>query len=218
MNTTDALAVFREEMNDEAAPYLWSDSWFFRRLDEAQKIFCRLTDGIEDASTAAIVEATILTGDEWVPLDKRILKVREVVNAATGRSLYIYNTEEASQRGLLFDGVPGEPRVLVSGQSKDKLRVWPMPNADMAVRLRVYRLPLVSLTDAGDEEFEIDEQHHLALLHWVKSCAYGKEDAETFNRSKRDDYEQRFNAYCAMAKREQSRHRKAVSTVAYGGL
>ena len=33
MNSSDALEVFREEMNDEATPYLWSDSLVFRYLD-----------------------------------------------------------------------------------------------------------------------------------------------------------------------------------------
>lgn len=97
------------------------------------------------------------------------------------------------------------------------LRAWPFPNNTATVELRVFRLPLVPITDAGDQELEIDEQHHLSLLLWMKHRAYGKEDAETFDRSKRDDFEQRFQAYCARAKAEQVRLRHPAGTVQYGG-
>ena len=99
-----------------------------------------------------------------------------------------------------------------------KYGAWPLPTEDTDIELRVFRLPLVDITDAGDEEFEIDEQHHMALLLWAKAMAYGKEDAETFNKSKRDDYEVRFRSYCAEAKKEQGRLRRDVGVVAYGGL
>lgn len=217
MNSSEALEVFREEMNDEAAPFLWSDSWFFRALDEAQKNFCRWTEGIEDASTPAITQATILAGDEWVDLDKRVLKVREVVNVATGRPYKVHNMEDAVRLGVVFGGRVGQIEAFVAGLSKQKLRAWPQPTEDTDIEMRVFRLPLVGITDAGDEEFEIDEQHHQPLLLWVKSRAYGKEDIETFNRSKRDDYETRFRVYCEAAKREQVRLRHTVGTVAYGG-
>lgn len=217
MNTSDALEVFREEMNDEATPYLWSDPWFFRALDEAQKNFCRWTEGIEDATTPAITQATVLANEEWVDLDPRVLKVREVVNVATGRPYKVHNMEDAARLGVVFGGRVGQIEAFVAGLSKNKLRAWPKPTADTDVELRVFRLPLVGITDAGDEEFEIDEQHHLSLLLWVKARAYGKEDVETFNRSKRDDYEGRFRAYCEAAKREQVRLRHTVGVVAYGG-
>jgi len=66
MNSSDALEVFREEMNDEATPYLWSDSLVFRYLDQAQKNFCRWTEGIEDSTTTAITQATVTAGVDWV--------------------------------------------------------------------------------------------------------------------------------------------------------
>lgn len=217
MNSSELLEVFREEMNDEATPYLWSDSWFFRRLDEAQKKFCRLTEGIEDASTPAITGATLTAGSSWVTLDPRVLKVREVVNAATGRPYKIHSMEDAARLGVVFNGRTGAVETFVFGLEKHKLRAWPTPTADLTLELRVFRLPMETITDVGDQALEIDEQHHLPLLHWVKAMAYGKEDIETFNRSKRDDYEARFLSYCADARKEQGRARHDAGTVAYGG-
>jgi hypothetical protein len=78
-------------------------------------------------------------------------------------------------------------------------------------------LPLVNIDEDADE-FEIDEQHHLALLHWVKHKAYSKDDAETFDRRKADEFEARFRSYCAAAKVEQNRARHPAGSVMYGGL
>lgn len=218
MNSTELLEVFREEMNDEATPYLWSDLWFFRRLDEAQKNFCRLTEGIEDSTTAEITQLALAAGATWLPLDTRVLKVREVANADTGRPYKTTTMEEAARLGVIFNGRTGPIEVFVEGLEKHKLRAWPAPVEDTDLALRVFRLPLVAITDVGDQALEIDEQHHLPLLLAVKAAAYGKEDVETFNRSKRDDYEVRFLNYCEKAKREQGRLRHTAGTVAYGGL
>lgn len=217
MNSSELLEVFREEMNDEATPYLWSDSWFFRRLDEAQKNFCRFTEGIEDSTTAEITQLTLGGGTSWLPLDVRVLKVREITNVVTGRTYRTVDMESAARLGVVFNGRTGAPEVFVEGLEKHKLRAWPTPVDDTDLALRVFRLPLVSIT-AAEQALEIDEQHHLPMLLAVKAAAYGKEDVETFNRSKRDDYELRFRSYCEQARREQGRLRHSAGTVAYGGL
>ena len=218
MNSTEALEALREDLNDEAAPYLWSDAFIFRALDQAQKNFCRWTDGIEDSTTLAITRVTLTAGTDWVPLDTRILKVREVADPDTGRPYKVYNMEDAARMGVLFNGRVGPVTTLVTGLQKHFLRAWPLPADDTDFDLRVFRLPLAPITDVGDQEFEIDEQHHEGLLLWAKARAYGKEDVETFNKSKRDEFELRFRNYCAEAKREQGRLRREVGTVAYGGL
>jgi len=217
VNSTDAIAVFREEMNDEAEPFLWSTPLLCRYLDEAQKNFCRWTEGIEDATTDDITKLTITAGTDWYTMDPRVLKIREVVNALTGRPYKTHNMEEAAERGVFFNGRPGALEAFVTGLERNKLRAWPLPNAALEVRLRVFRLPMSSISDE-DQELEIDEQHHMALLMWMKHRAYGKEDAETFDRSKRDDFEERFRRYCAEAKAEQVRRRHQAGTVQYGGL
>ena len=101
---------------------------------------------------------------------------------------------------------------------KHKLRAWPLPFDDATVELRVFRLPLEPITDIGDQELEVDEQHHNALLLWMKHLAFSKQDAETFDRGKADECERRFRAYCHAALKEQERARRNSGTVVYGGL
>lgn len=219
MNSTEIIDTFREEMDDlDTQAPLWSDGLLYRYLNDAQTMFCRLTEGIEDSSTADICRITVESGTDWYSISPKILKVREIVDTSTGRSYDIVNMEKASMKGVRFDGRPGALKLFVTGLEKSKLRAWPMPNAGATVELRVFRLPLVEITDAGDQTLEVDEQHHLSLLLWMKHRAYGKEDVETFDRRKSDDYEQRFRAYCFEARKEQERARRSVGTVAYGGL
>jgi hypothetical protein len=83
------------------------------------------------------------------------------------------------------------------------------------VELRTFRLPFDVV--AGDD-LEIDAQHHLKLLDWVKHKAYSIPDTDTYDSQKAAKHEAAFTAYCATAKVEQSRARRPVSTVSYGGL
>ena len=103
----------------------------------------------------------------------------------------------------------------MAGIEKGMLRAWPLPNEAAEVALDVFRLP--KPVGEGDS-FEIDEQHHMALLYWVKRLAYDTHDAETFDRRKSEDYEAKFRGYCAQARVEQTRARRQVGSTQYGGL
>jgi hypothetical protein len=137
------------------------------------------------------------------------------VDAATGDDVPVYSFEEAPAKGVKFDGRSAALQVLVKGLQKGYLRAWPVPNAALTVELQVFRLP--EDVGAGDE-LEIDAQHHRHLLLWVKHLAYGVQDSETYDGAATENYRQLFEAYCANAMTEQSRLRRRVSVVAYGGL
>ena len=201
-------------------------------------MFCRLTEGIEDSSTPAVCRLAITAGTDWCPLSPKILKVREAVNAATGRPYGIMNMEKASLSGVHFNGNPGPLKLFVTGLEKGKLRGTLISAvraaADGTYRItgnkifisagehdladNIVHLVLARITDAGDQNLEIDEQHHNALLLWMKHLAFSKQDAETFDRGKADECEGRFRAYCHAALKEQERARRNSGTVVYGGL
>ena len=123
------------------------------------------------------------------------------------------------EQGATFDKTytwkAGPLKALVAGIEKGALRAWPLPNEAAEVALDVFRLP--KPVGEGDS-FEIDEQHHMALLYWVKRLAYDTHDADTFDRRKSEDYELKFRDYCARARIEQSRARRQVGSTQYGGL
>ena len=77
MRTGDLLELFRDEMADQATPYLWGDDLVFGYIDDAQNRFCRLTDGISDATTAAVTQIAITPATQWYPYHSSIIKLRQ---------------------------------------------------------------------------------------------------------------------------------------------
>lgn len=288
MNTTELLAQFRSEVSDEAAPYLWGDALVYSYINDAQKWFCRLTNGVSDSRTPRVTKIAIQPGVVWYDTDPSILKVRKVTRADTGRDVPVVNAERMADFGIRFDGKVEVLGALVQGLEEHALRAWPVPPAntriettcvggaligatsiivasaeglyagqsvsgvgiapfttvvmitgttvtlslptsaavaasaaiffDLTVELSVFRLPLTEITEDGEQALEIDSQHHIHLLLWVKSLAYNKQDADAFDRRKSDDFAQDFRSYCAGVKKEQDRARRVVGTVQYGGL
>lgn len=212
MDSTELRTLFRSEFSDEVAPYLIPETSVYAYINDAQRMFCRLTEGIEDGRSFTI---PIVGGTEWYPLDKSILKLRKVVEQATGREVTVVNQERTAEAGIIFDGRSGPMRALVVGIEKGFARVWPMPIIDSTLALETFRLPAPV---GPGEDLEIDDHHHEHLLLWVKHRAYGNQDSEVRDDKKALEYEQRFRAYCAAARTEQERARRVIGAVAYGGL
>lgn len=217
MTTEDLFDLFRSEMSDTVEPYLWSNNEVLSYIDDAQKMLCRLTEGIEDARTPDIVEIDVVPATEWYPLSPLVLKIRDAVRSDNGHSVTLINQERMRERCAYFDGRVGPLNMLVQGMDKHALRAWPVPNETVTVNLTVFRLPLLTVDDF-DVELEVDEQHHRHLLLWMKSLAYDKQDAETIDRTKSREFDAKFRGYCDAARREQERVRWTNQPVAYGGL
>lgn len=212
MNSTELRTLFRSEFSDAVAPYLIAETSVYAYINDAQRMFCRLTEGIEDGRSFTI---PVVGGVEWYPVDSAILKLRRVVDRASGREVAVVNQEHAAAAGITFDGRAGPLRALVTGVEKGFARVWPVPIVASTLSLETFRLPYAV---GPGEELEIDEQHHEHLLLWVKHRAYGNQDAEVRDDRKAQEYEQRFRAYCALARSEQERARRVDRPVSYGGI
>jgi hypothetical protein len=218
MNSSELLDLWRSEMGDTASPYLWSDTEAFSYMDDAQTMWCRKTDGIADASTAAVTQLAAVPGSDWLPLHPSVRRVRTAIRGDTGLELDVIRQEDMPKRGWLFNGAQGPVKALVIGQEAHKVRAYPVSNETVTLQLTVYRLPLVRITDDGDQEFEVDQEHHRHLMLWMKHLAYSKQDAEAFDRKKADEFEGRFYAYCEQVKQEERRKAFKVGVVQYGGL
>ena len=213
MNTTELLAVCRQEVFDLELPYLWSNALIYTYIDDAQKQFCRLTYGIEDSRSFRVnIKAD---GTIWYTVNPRILKIRNAVDATTGDSVDLVAIEKMAEQGMKFGGSTGPLKALITGMEKGYVRAYPIPSVASTVELRVFRLP--EDVEAGDD-FEIDPQHVLNLLLWVKYRLYMVQDADARDEKKAALNKNEFEAYCAVAKVEQSRARRPVSNVTYGGI
>lgn len=216
MTSGELLALFRSEMNDGETPYLWSDTEVYRYIDDAQKMFCRNTDGIADATTAAVVNIAVVPGTLWVNTHPSIKMIRRATRTDTGRPVEVINEQDMADRKWYFDGRTGPVRALVIGEEQYKAQVYPESSETVTVRLLVYRMPLEPIE--GNADFEIVEKHHLHLLLWVKSLAYLKQDAETYDKTKSVEFENKFLAYCEKSKLEDRKEKHKTRVVRYGGL
>ena len=218
MNGADLIAAFRSEVRDEATPYLWSPEEAISYATAAQEMFCRLTGGISDA-TSAVTTLTVPAGVEFSSLSPRILKLRAARDSATGRDIELLNYEDLQLGGgghcFRLDNILGAVRGVIVGMEPNKVRWVSIPAEDMTAELVVYRMPLSDVAD--NEELEIDEHHQLYLLSWMKHLAHKKQDAETFDKGRSDLFRDEFREYCRQAKEERERREHKFRTVAYGG-
>jgi hypothetical protein len=228
MDSTALLQRFRAEVRDEATPYLWSDAEIFGYIDDAQKMFCRMHGGIADSSSA-LTTLVAAAGAEFVTVSPLILKIRAVRNAATGRDIQLLNYEDLQLGGaggqydygqyvsnFRFDSTPGEVTGAVEGMEPNKLRLVAIPLEETTLKLVLYRMPRLTIDSAG-LPLEIDEHHHRHLLHWMKYLAHQKQDAETYDRGRAEQFRNEFEMYCDRAKAERERREHKYRAVAYGG-
>lgn len=216
MDSLGLLAAFRDDVDDNATPYLWSDASIAAYADDAQKMFCRLTNGIAD-STSSVCVISIDTGEPFAALDRRILKIRRMQRDSDARQIKIVNVEDMDTMGVRLDTKAAPITVAVLGMEDHKIRWGAIPAVDDTASMTVFRLPLRAITTTKST-LEIDEQHHRPLLLWMKYLAYGKQDSDVYDARAVQSNEAAFRAYCTDAKREQDRARHKVRIVAYGGL
>lgn len=215
MDSLGLIAEFRNDVDDNALPQLWSDATIALYADDAQKMFCRLTNGLAD-STSQMCNIDIDEGEPWAALDKRILKIRRAERVSDGRPVTIINAEDLDTLGVRLDRV-GVVNSLVLGLEENKIRWGCVPSDADAITMTVFRLPLRPIT-TEKSQLEIGEQHHLHLLLWMKHLAYGKQDADVYDPRKASVNEGAFRAYCTAVKSEQDRARHKTRIVAYGGI
>lgn len=228
MDIDTLITTFRSEVDDVAEPHLWTDTDVYGYIDETQKMFCRLAVGISD-STSELTNVTFSAGDEYATYDPRILRLRMARLASDYRSLRIMNFEDFVEGGVgadddygLYTAQPtldlraGPVTILITNMTENAVRLVKIPEADDAILLTVYRMPLEDITESSTA-LEVDPKHHRSLLYGMKSLAYQKEDAETFDKARAAENETRFRMYCEQVKDEIARREHKVRVVAYGG-
>ena len=218
MDSTALRNLFRSQQADTVEPYLWCDEEIYGYIDDAQKMFCRIVGGIVDG-TSTFTMFTLVPGTDVVPLDPRILKIKDAFRTIDGRAVDVISFEKARDEGFRFDAKTHRNiNAIITGIDKNSVRVYPVPSAEATdtIQLFVERLPLVSIT-GRDQTLEIDEQHHRHLLLWVRHLAYDKQDADTYDRKQSVDYFGQFTAYCERARREKERAESVPRLMAYGG-
>lgn len=208
---------FRIDMDDLVEPFLWSDGEIATYMDDAQKMFCRLTGGLRDASST-LCSVDLDAGEAFTSIDSRILKIVRLQRDSDGKRLDLVNFENVDAAGIRLDNQTGPVEAAVIGMEENKLRWVRIPAVNDSVSMVIERLPLNTIEADFKKPLEIEEQHHLHLLLGMAALAYGKQDSDTYNANKSADKQARFVAYCEQAKLEIQRKRHKTRIVGYGGI
>lgn len=215
MNAQEIVSLFRNEVADIEQPYLWTDSEVMTYLDDAYTMLVRFLGGVPDASSAATA-LTFQAGDREVPLNKAITRIVRAFRESDGKEISVIEHTDvplvrdgSGRLSLLRVGSESGPvEFLILGSDRNKAALHPIPDTNDALRLQVRRNPLARILTGTDELVDLDEEHHIHLTAWMKSCAYRKQDSDTFDMDKAMLNEQLFLSYCEQSTYEQERFRR----------
>lgn len=188
MTVADFIAQFRSDLDDGAAPYLWSDADIIRYLNGAVREACERALLIEDDTSAAAQLTTIISQPTYV-LHASVIQIKRV--AFRGRVLDETSIEAEDECRSNWQSLVGEPRRYIANDLK--IRLVPAPDTTEAVALTVYRRPLAEFSVdplvSGALSPEFNQIYHERLLDWVYRCAYLKQDVEALNKSKAAEFD-----------------------------
>ena len=209
----EMIAMFRQELNDQVEPYLWSDDEIKRYLEEAQDQFMYKTMYRTDVLTYPVKADT-----KDLKFQSYILKIRHAYDQDE-RKLYLVDYQdwlnENESRPWRTD--KGYIRYLLTDYTSHKIRLYPIPEQDTSVTLEVYRVAKNPLSQTGVMEVS-DRQAQRIVLLGAKAYAYGKQDVEVYDPNAELKYLAQFENACMDW---HYRNKKAVRTprnVRYGGI
>lgn len=226
MDSSEMYDAFRSEVMDEVAPYLWKDAEVWRIMNDAYRMFVRLTGGVADFDSD-ICAVDIVANEPVSEINSNILRIMNATRRSDGLGIKVVNftdlgaharSDYGQSRPVKIDNTPGQVWAAVIGMRKNAIRWLHIPVVDDVADLHVYRLPLNTITGPGQSFDDVEENHHLHLLKWMKHLAYAKHDVETYNRNLSENYKQDFVAYCEFVKAEWERYKHKPRFVAYGGI
>ena len=226
MDSSELYDRFRSDVVDEAKPYLWTDTEVFGYMNDAYRRFVRLIGGISDfTSEAAAVD--MIAGDPLGRLHPSILRITQMQRRSDQGDIKIINFTDIHKltkadygmvSPLKLDSTQGIVRYGVIGMQQDIIRWINIPEVDDVGDMMIYRLPFDTITKEDQEFTDVKEDHHIHLLDGMKALAYNKQDADTFDKTKANDAEAAFEAYCKWVRAELERYKHKNREVAYGGI
>lgn len=212
---------FRRVAGDRGVPPIWPNDDVIRWLNEAVAEAATRAFLLNDRTTAAVCEVTLVPDQIEYQLHPSVLNIESVdVEQPGGRTRgatvatydeirachnYSPNLRGWGRRWHLYGEGNNGPRLILDrapGEAGGKLL------------LSVFRLPLVPMEDDADEP-EIHPRHHDGLLDWALFRAYSVRDIEAFAPQRAAGHEQAFTRrfgerMTANVQRKHKRHRAPV--------
>jgi hypothetical protein len=183
--------------NDDTG-LLWKNQEICRYANEAQNEFCFRQPILDSNTQATITHITISIGAQRYSYDRRILSIRRakfVDSNGDEHQLQKRTVQWMDLNKPQWDleanaALAGTPEFYVEDYDHRSFDLFPVPDLAGAIHMTVDRLPFSAMvwTRRHQDEPEVDEQHHLDLLDYMKHLAYLKKDAETEDKKLSADF------------------------------
>jgi hypothetical protein len=195
MTLADLIDAFRARAQDTVEPYLWSDDEVREFATDAENEAAERGRLIRDSTTPEICVVEVLEDQAGYDLDSRIISVERAKMDGATLPLKLTSTDAMDRNGA-WEHRTGTPSyaVLDAEGPAWRLTLSPIPTADGTLRLQVFRYPIGPLSSDGGNVPEIHARLHPRLIDWMLHRAYGKQDAETYDRVKAEQAEAVFTA------------------------
>ena len=195
MKVAEFITDFRADLVDNDTPPLWSDADIVRYLNDAVQEANVRAFLTEDRLTPAVCTVTLAPDVSTYQLHPSVFEIKRAT--LRGRPLDETSVEELDDECPGWENWKGSPRLFIfeqaSGARPASIRLVRIPTQADTLSLTVYRGALNPLTAAnGTAKPELPERFHERLKDWVYRCAYLKQDADAFDKSKAIEFEASF--------------------------
>lgn len=194
MNRLALRQASRSALDDVQKPYLWADDELDRWGNNAAREVCIRARLLKDdaLSQPGICSVDVAAGQALVKFDSSILAVRAGTYAGAGNRLWAVSSDDMDKLHPGWEATTdeqGPPCIMVMDLAQKTLRLWPTPNANFTLQLRVWRMPHgKELMQADSDTPVVALPDPESLVHWVCFEAYMKKDSETFDKDAAGDH------------------------------
>lgn len=210
-DVSDAVSSSQDDL-------LWSTEALVRYINDGYTKFVRETRILQDDTTEAVTQITLVADTARYPLDSRVLSVRAVSLNDVWLSRVKHKVMSGADSGLAINAAS---EISTTGRifaySVDKtlgyLQVYDKPTAEDAggvLNLSVSRSPMqrLSVTNLG-ESLAIPEDYQLDILEWAAFKALRNHDTDGENAEKAELHRRSFFDAVNSARREVARNANA---------
>jgi len=218
MTNQSILDEARRKLDDEKQPYLWSDGELIQYLNNAANRLCKDALLIGDSTTAQICSIPVLPNQAAYFKDSRIIHVREARITARASPLAKKTMDWLTEHWPAWrNAEPGVPIIFCEDIDEGKITLIPPAKENDTLSLAVYRFPLAQAENtktSREASPEFHWQFHRYLHEGILAQAYGKQDAECFDRTLMERYQGAFDRNVDRARLEMYKSRYASQTAA----
>lgn len=174
------LADTREELDDEVAPYLYSDDKLIKYLNEAVHEAALRTRCLVESERDDMCVIALQPGVATYELHPSVTVIRRAYLEAEPDRVLTRTTSAHLQRHYCqWRTEQGTPRFLIRDRQAQRITLSPIPEVAGTLRLELWRVPTDDeVMEGPDDEPAGGPIYQHALFRWACFRAFNKKDSE----------------------------------------